>query len=74
MAKARRSISIKSRTYARLKSHCETRGSSVSGYLEDIIAEHLDKLGAPHVEPQPRRPKPEPEVYAEDIHPQHFSW
>ena len=38
----RRSISVKGITYQRLKDYCEACGLSVSGYLEDIIAEKLD--------------------------------
>jgi len=43
----RRSISVKGITYQRLKDYCESTGLSVSGYLEDIIAEKLDAAGVP---------------------------
>jgi hypothetical protein len=43
----RRSISVKGITYQRLKDYCDATGKSVSGYLEDIIAEKLDAAGAP---------------------------
>ena len=43
----RRSISVKGITYQRLKDYCESSGLSVSGYLEDIIAEKLDAAGVP---------------------------
>ena len=38
----RRSISLKGLTYKKLKEHCDAQGQSVSGYLEEIIAEKLD--------------------------------
>ena len=43
----RRSISVKGITYQRLKDYCEACGLSVSGYLEEIIAEKLDAAGVP---------------------------
>lgn len=43
----RRSISLKGTTYARLRSHCEETGRSISGLLEEIIAEHLTEIGVP---------------------------
>ena len=43
----RRSISVKGITYQRLKDFCDTNGLSVSGYLEEIIAERLDAAGVP---------------------------
>jgi hypothetical protein len=41
----RRSISVKGITYMRLKDYCDAHGKSVSGFLEEIIAEKLDGLG-----------------------------
>ena len=43
----RRSISVKGITYQRLKDFCDTNSLSVSGYLEEIIAERLDAAGVP---------------------------
>jgi hypothetical protein len=57
----RRSISVKGITYQRLKDYCEQEGVSVSGFLEDIIAEKLDALGIPVPEvlrPRPRKEEP----------------
>ena len=59
----RRSISIKGLTYQRLKNRCEREGSSMSGYLERIIAEKLDALEEPVPDkidpPKPKPPTPE---------------
>lgn len=52
----RRSISVKGITYQRLKNFCEDSGVSVSGYLEQIIADQLDARNVPvpeKVEPRP---------------------
>lgn len=43
----RRSISIKGLTYQRLKDYCDKEGRSVSGVIEDIVAERLDAAGVP---------------------------
>ncbi len=43
----RRSISVKGITYQRLKGYCDENNLSVSGYLEEIIAEKLDAAGVP---------------------------
>ena len=61
----RRSISIKGLTDQRLKDYCDATGCSVSGYLEEIIAEKLDAAGVPvpivlRARPE-RKSKPEPE-------------
>ena len=61
----RRSISVKGITYQRLKDYCESSGLSVSGYLEDIIAEKLDAAGVP---------VPTKLVEADDIVSQHFTF
>lgn len=45
--KTRRSISIKGITYQRLKNYCNAQDCSMSGYLEEIIAENLDAAGVP---------------------------
>jgi hypothetical protein len=65
-AAPRRSISVKGITHQRLKDYCDATGHSVSGYLEEIIAEKLDAVGAPMptvVTSTPRKPKkaPKPE-------------
>ena len=70
----RRSISVKGITYQRLKDFCDAKGRSVSGYLEEIIAERLDAAGVPVptvLKPRPTR-KQEPE--AEEIVSQHFTF
>jgi hypothetical protein len=62
----RRSISVKGITYQRLKAYCDANKKSVSGYLEEIIAEKLDAMGAPvpttlrPKDPEPGKVKPEP--------------
>ena len=56
----RRSISVKGITYQRLKNFCEAQGLSVSGYLEDIIANRLDEANVPV--PERVDPRPEPPV------------
>ena len=69
----RRSISVKGITYQRLKNYCQAHGISVSGYLEEIIAEKLDAAGVPvpdFVEPR-ASPKP---VNADEIVSQHFTF
>jgi hypothetical protein len=40
----RRSVSVKGLTYQRIKKHCDREGTSVSGFLEEVLAE---KLGEP---------------------------
>jgi hypothetical protein len=60
----RRSISVKGITYQRLKDYCEDNGLSVSGYLEDIIAEKLDAAGAPVPTVVKREPPPAPSASA----------
>lgn len=69
----RRSISVKGITYQRLKNYCQAHGVSVSGYLEEIIAEKLDAAGVPvpdYVEPRPA-PKA---VHSDEIISQHFTF
>ncbi len=43
----RRSLSLKGITYQRLKDYCDAEGRSVSGFMEDVIAEKLDAAGVP---------------------------
>ena len=69
----RRSISVKGITYQRLKNFCETQGHSVSGYLEDIIAEHLDAENVPVPERVEAPPKPKP-IESDEIISQHFTF
>jgi len=63
----RRSISVKGITYKRLKNYCEAQGVSISGYLEEILADKLDeaKVPVPTVleprKPNPGKVEPEPE-------------
>jgi hypothetical protein len=70
----RRSISVKGITYQRLKDYCDGTGKSVSGFLEDIIAEKLDAAGVPIptvLKPRPQRAEP---AEAEEIVSQHFTF
>jgi hypothetical protein len=55
--RSRNGISIRGITYRRLQEHCKTRGESISGFLEAIIAKDLDARGVPEVEavPKPKR-------------------
>jgi hypothetical protein len=69
----RRSISVKGLTYQRLKNFCETQNLSVSGYLEDIIAQRLDAANVPipeRVEPRPKAKSSE----NDEIISQHFTF
>jgi hypothetical protein len=74
----RRSISVKGITYQRLKDYCDATGKSVSGYLEDIIAEKLDAAGAPIptvLKPRvQRKEEPVVEDEPEEIVSQHFTF
>ncbi len=75
----RRSISVKGITYQRLKDFCDATGKSVSGYLEDIIAEKLDAAGAPIptvLKPRPQREDEDESVVdePEEIVSQHFTF
>jgi hypothetical protein len=71
----RRSISVKGITYQRLKDFCDATGCSVSGYLEDIIAEKLDAAGAPVPTVLKARPQRKPESsQPEEIVSQHFTF
>lgn len=75
MARTRRAISIKGISYQRLKDHCDAQGKSVSGYLEEIIAEKLDAANVPiptKITPPRKKEKPEPEP--EPITSQHFTF
>jgi hypothetical protein len=70
----RRSISVKGITYQRLKDYCESTGLSVSGYLEEIIAEKLDAAGVPV--PTVVKPRTSAKLVegGEDIVSQHFTF
>lgn len=70
----RRSISVKGITYQRLKDHCDAQGCSVSGYLEEIIAEKLDAAGVPVPTVLKPRPQPKQEAAPEEIVSQHFTF
>lgn len=75
----RRSISVKGITYQRLKNFCEAQGLSVSGYLEDIIANRLDEANVPvpeRVDPRPEPPVTKPGVPhdPDEIISQHFTF
>ena len=69
----RRSISVKGITYQRLKDYCDGQRQSVSGFLEEIIAQKLDAAGVPVptvLKPRPSRKLPE----ADEIVSSHFTF
>ena len=69
----RRSISVKGLTYQRTKDYCDANGQSVSGFLEDILAEKLDAAGVPV--PTVLRPRPKKQQErVEHIVSQHFTF
>ena len=73
----RRSISVKGITYQRLKNFCEDNGVSVSGYLEQIIADKLDAQNVPvpeKVEPRPTAAPKAAEPDQPSIVSQHFTF
>ncbi len=70
----RRSISVKGITYQRLKNFCEAQNISVSGYLEDIIAERLDAANVPVPERVDPRPTSKVAEGREEIISQHFTF
>jgi hypothetical protein len=70
----RRSISVKGITYQRLKDFCDTNALSVSGYLEEIIAERLDAAGVPVPTVLKARPERKAEEQPEEIVSQHFTF
>jgi hypothetical protein len=70
----RRSISVKGITYQRLKDFCDNNGLSVSGYLEEIIAERLDAAGVPVPTVLKARPERKSEEQPEEIVSQHFTF
>lgn len=69
----RRSISLKGRTYARLKVYCDAQGSSVSGYLESVLGKILDEAG---VDDPPAEAYPPKQSLAriDEIASQHFTF
>ena len=71
----RRSISLKGLTYQRLQKWCARQGTSMSGTLENIIAEKMDALGIPEettLDPRPEPPKPDES--SDDIHSNIFTF
>jgi hypothetical protein len=70
----RRSISVKGITYQRLKDYCDAQNKSVSGYLEEIIAEKLDAAGVPVPTVLKPRPTRKNAVETEEIVSQHFTF
>lgn len=73
----RRSISVKGITYQRLKNFCEDNNVSVSGYLEQIIADKLDAQNVPvpeKVEPRPTAAPKQAEPDQPSIVSQHFTF
>jgi len=70
----RRSISVKGLTYQRLKNHCDEQGKSMSGWLEEVIAEKMDELKVPiptQIDPPQERPKAKS---GDEIISQHFTF
>lgn len=60
----RRSLSVKGITYQRLKDYCDAQGKSVSGYVEEVLAEKLDAAHVPvptEITPPRKKKKPDPE-------------
>lgn len=54
----RRAISVRGLTYQRVKKHCEKRGMTVGGWIEDLVNKKLDKLGVAEetvLEPKPTK-------------------
>jgi len=47
MKAVRRSVSIRDATYQRLQNFCAKHNKSNSGYIEEILAEHLDDAKEP---------------------------
>lgn len=70
----RRSISVKGITYQRLKDYCDAHDLSVSGYLEEIIAEKLDAAGVPVPTVLKPRPTRKTTVESDEIVSQHFTF
>lgn len=70
----RRSISVKGITYQRLKDFCDAHDKSVSGFLEEIIAERLDAAGVPVPTVLKPRPQRAPAGESEEIVSQHFTF
>lgn len=68
----RRSISVKGITYQRLRNYLGKDGS-VSGCLEKLVKEKLDKAGAP-VPTKADLPKPKEKPEPDDDGGQHFSF
>jgi hypothetical protein len=72
--KTRRSISVKGLTYQRLDGYCKAEGRSVSGYLEEILAEKLTAAGVPMPTVIKKKPKQAEPLRAEDIDSQHWTF
>ena len=76
----RRSVSIRGLTYQRLKNYCGSKGLSISGLLEVIIADKMDTAGQPvptTVEPKPGRVAKTEAAVAKSVETQasnHFSF
>lgn len=43
----RRSISVKGLTYQRIKKYCDAQAIAVSAFLEEVIAERMEREGVP---------------------------
>lgn len=71
----RRAISVKGITYQRLADYCKAEGRSVSGFIEDIVAEKLDAAGVPVPEVlRPRGPTTKKSIDIEEQCAACFTW
>lgn len=75
MAKAppRRSMSVKGVTYQRFKNYCDRTGQSMSGRLEEALAELLDDAKEP-VPSKIDKPHPRSKRDVDEIISQHFTF
>lgn len=62
----RRSISVKGITYQWIKDHCDSEGISVSGYIEELVQEDLDKKGIPKPTILRQKPRPKKKDFEDD--------
>jgi len=58
----RRAISVRGSTYERAKAHCDAEGMTVSGFLEELIAEKLPEpyASGEYAEPPRKSTGPKP--------------
>lgn len=70
---ARRSMSVKGVTYQRFKNYCDRTGQSMSGRLEEVLAELLDDAKEP-IPTTVDKPKTRSKRDVDDIISQHFTF